>query len=363
MLHLANLFQVLIILVGFFGIGLTARRLWPRVDPGFWICAAPMLLVVVLFCVEYFLPLGQPQWLWIPGCALSLYLLNQERATFFREPVVIYFLFGFCFCLFWRYMSPDIPINTEALGDLAHVISCSSGTGLPAEDIWMKGFKDNAYYIMQYYGAGFIHRWTPAGTGEAYNYSFCVLVGMALAGIGTGVRNMTRSIWAGWLAVLVVAMGGAGSTLVQPFMVTGFSPDPWAAMRFIGCFACPHDGISPFGLWLIKMVGVSPIEAPMEYYSFIITWRDYHASLSSLLFFGLGVLCIGTAERAEAQSPTDKACVAGAIAGPILLLVSNTWIVVLQGGLVLCWLVYRHFCGRKDDLRYLFACGFATSPR
>jgi len=289
-----------------------------------------------------------------------LYLINKDRRKLWREPVLRYFLFGFFFCFFWRYTSPDILPNTEAVPDHAFLTACSTGAQLPPGDVWMKGAKDNCYYILQYYAAGFIPRFAGTSVGEAYNYGFCFLVGIALAAIGLGVQNATRSVLAGWLAVLGVGIGGDGGTLAAPFMDIGFAPETWSSMRFIGSYATIHPFMSPFGIWFVNFLGQSPIEAPVEYYSFLIAWRDYHPSLCSLLFFSLGVLCIGTAERTVRQSPLDKVCVAMAIATPFFLLVSDPWVFPLQFCLVLAWLIYRRICGRKDDPKVLFLHAFVS---
>ena len=349
---LADLFQVFILITCLIGMGLVGRLVLPEAPFSLHFCFAPLALIAVLFCLEHYLPLGQMPWLWVPGSVLSLWLIRIAGRNLGKEPVLWYFLIGFAVCFFWRFSFPDIWPTSEMIPDNDHLVSYSAGGRLPAEDVWMRGSKDDSYYILQYYAAGLIHRWMGCGPGLTYQLGYCTLVGIGVAAAGAGVQAATRSGWAGCLAGVCVALGGDGATLLTPFMSPNNSPSPLAAMRFIGSYAV-FDHMTPFGTWVLQHIGVSRVDAPIEYYSYIIMLGDFHPSLSSLAFFGLVILAIGMAERAAPGSITDKFCVTGAISTAIYMLVSNTWITPLQVPLVICWLVYRWWNGRGDRWTYL----------
>lgn len=345
---LADSFQIIVLITCLIGLALIVQKLFPEVLFPLIFCFAPVGLITVLFFIEHFIPLGQAHWLWLPVVVATVVLIALRKENVLREPVIWYFLFGFAVCFFWRFSFPDIHTNSERIADHAHLVSYSAGNLLPAEDVWMKGSKDNMYYIFQYYAAGLIHRWVGCSTGMTYHLGYCTLVGFAIAAIGMGVEMATLSRTAGILAAVTIALGGSGTTMVTPFMCPGGGA-VWAAMRFIGSFGLPGHGLNSFGEALVKFIGSSPVDAPVEHYSYLIMLGDFHPSMSSLFFFGLVILAICAAERVEPNSLNDKLCVIAASATAILLLISNTWIAPLQIALVLCWLAYRWFIGRKDS--------------
>jgi len=349
---IADLFQVCILITCLIGIGLVGKLILPEAPFSLHFCFTPLALIAVLFCLEHYLPLGQMPWLWVPGILLSLWLMRAAGKNLAKEPVLWYFLIGFGVCFFWRFSFPDICPVSEMLPDNDHLVSYSAGGQLPAEDVWMKGTKDDSYYILQYYAAGLIHRWMGCGPGLTYHLGYCMLVAFGIAGAGAGVQAATRSSWAGFLASVSLALGGVGTTLLTPFMAPNYSPSPLAAMRFIGSYAV-FNGMTPFGTWLLQHIGVSKVDAPIEYYSYIIMLGDFHPSISSLTLFGLVILAIGVAERAVPGSITDKICVTGAISTAVFMLISNTWITPLQIPLVVCWLIYRWWNDRGDRWTYL----------
>jgi hypothetical protein len=356
--HIADFFQLGILLLGLVGLGLLSRRVCPEVPFALHFCLAPVAVATVLFCVEHFLALGQPRWIWPPWTLLSAWLVWQNRFTLPRESVLWYFLIGFGVCFFWRFFFPDIWETSEMLPDLDHLVSYSSGDLLPAHDSFLKDAKDNVYYIFQYYAAGLIHRLFGTSPGLTYHLGYSTLVGFGIAGMGAGVEAATRSWKAGLLAAVGIVLGGNGATFLTPFTDIHNRPSTLAAMRFIGSYAVPNDANAPdhmsrFGTWLLSIIGVSPVDAPMEYYSYIVMLGDFHPSLSSLTLLGLSILAIGTAETALPGSLTDRLCVSAAIGTPILMMISNTWVMPLQAALILCWLVYRWMIGRRDHWTWI----------
>ena len=358
---LAILFQFFILIVCFMGIGLLSRLIWPEVPFGFHFCFAPLGAIALLFCLEHFFPLGQQPWIWIPWSLFSLVLIKRFGPDFYKEPVLWYFLIGFGICFFWRFSFPDVNNNSEMMADMDHLISYSSGSKLPAEDTWMKGANDDMYYIFQYYAAGLIHRFMGSGPGMTYHLAYCTLIGVGIAAVGVGVQSATGAFGAGVLACLTLALGGIGTTYLTPFMAHGFNPAPVEGMRFIGCYGttCVPEYKTDFGVWICSIIGRSLVDAPMEYYSYIIMIGDYHPSLSSLAFFGLLILAIGMAEKAVPGSLTDRFCVTGAIATAVFVLISNTWIMPLNAMAVVTWLVYRKLSGRRDSLTHILGSTLA----
>ena len=221
---LAELFQVFILITCLIGMGLVGKLAWPEAPFSLHFCFAPLALIAVLFCLEHFLPLGQMPWLWVPGSALSLLLIRRAGWNLGKEPVLWYFLIGFAVCFFWRFSFPDIYPISEMIPDNAHLVSYSAGGRLPAEDVWMKGSKDDSYYILQYYAAGLIHRWMGCGPGLTYQLGYCALVGIGIAATGAGVQAATRSGRAGVLASVCLALGGDGATFADPVHEPPFQP-------------------------------------------------------------------------------------------------------------------------------------------
>ena len=167
---------------------------------------------------------------------------------------------------------------------------------------------------------------------------------------------------AGLLASLTLVLGGVGSCYLTPFMAQNFKPSTVDAMRFIGCYGMPAtpEHKTQFGAWVVDVLGQSRVDAPMEYYSYIVMLGDFHPSLSSLAFLGLVILAIGTAETAVPGSFTDRCCVTGAIATPFFVMISNTWLMPLQAILVGCWLGYRWLRGRRDSWMLLLGSGLGS---
>ena len=108
-----------------------------------------MAFATGLFFLEHYLPLGQLPWLWVPGLAISCCLIGNAEKTLWRESVFWYFLLGFGVCFLWRFTWPDLMAFSENLSDHAQLVSNSAGGLLPADDIWVKGSKDDIYYVFQ----------------------------------------------------------------------------------------------------------------------------------------------------------------------------------------------------------------------
>lgn len=356
---LADLSQVFILVLCLIGAGLLSRLIWPEVPFGFHFCFAPLAIIGLLFCLEHYFPLGQLPWLWVPWSLLSLILIKKAGPDLFQEPVLWYFSLGFGICFLWRFSFPDIYSTSEMLPDLNHLVSYSAGGKLPAEDTWMKGTTDDTYYIFQYYAAGLIHRFMGSGPGMTYHLGYCALVGIGIAAAGEGVRSACKAFGAGLLASLTLVLGGVGSSYLLPLMTPHFHVSAVHGMRFIGSFAVPAtpEYKTAFGVWITDFLGKSAVDAPMEYYSYIVMLGDFHPSLSSLAFFGLAILAIGMAETAVKGSLTDRFCVTGAIASAVFVTVSNTWMMPLQVMLVSCWLVYRWWSGRQDRWIHILGSG------
>jgi hypothetical protein len=353
---LADFFQTGTLILCLIGLALLSQRFWPQLPFALHFCFAPLALVLVLFCLEHYLPLGQLPWLWLPFGILSLWLMRESGRQLWREPVLWYFLLGFGVVFFWRFTFPDIYVMSEMLADLDHLVSYSAGTQLPAEDFWMKGNKDNTYYILQYYAAGLIHRFLGTAPGETYHLGYCTLVALGIAGFGAGIQTAVKSVTAGALASLSMILGGNGATLITPFMDPHHNPGPLAAMRFIGSYAVYRDmGPDRYGVGLLNIIGESGQDAPMEFFSYISMLGDFHPCLSSITMLGLAVLAIGVAHREPAGSPTDRVCVTGAIATGVISFITNTWMVPLQCGLVGLWIIYRWAIGPRDTWLHLIA--------
>ena len=355
---IADCFQIFILIACLIGLGLFSRLFAREVPFVLHFCFTPVVLAGCLFFLEHFLPLGQLPWVWIPALVVSLVLILHTDKAFWKEPALWFFLFGFGVCLFWRFSFPDIYQTSENLSDHAQLVSNSTGGLLPPNDCWVKGAKDDIYYVFQFYAAGLIHRMIGCDLGLTYHLGYCMIAGFTATAIGCGVYAVSRSLVAGALAVVFLVLGGNGASIWTPFMQS-MPPAPVDSMRFIGCFAMPNTvGFNHFALGLIQFLGPSKVIAPMEFYSYTLLLGDFHPPLSSIFLLGLAILGIGVSERSKAGSLTDKICVLLVISTPFFVLISNTWTVPLQGVLVAGWLIYRRFTGRPDSLGFLFLSGF-----
>lgn len=359
---IADLFQIAILWTCLVGLGLAGRLVLPEAPFCLHFCLVPVILAAGLFFLEHFLPLGQLPWLWLPGLAVSWWLIRNMGKTLCRESVLWYFLLGFGVCFFWRYTFPDILAVSENLSDHAQLVTNSTGGLLPAEDIWVSGSKDDVYYVWQFYAAGLIHRFIGCSSGLTYHLGYCTMAGLTTAAIGAGIQAATRSLRAGWVASLCLVLGGNGATLVTPFMQQDQAPSYYASMRFIGSYAVLQtpETKTAFGVWLVNLIGQSQVDAPMEYYSYTLMLGDFHPPLSSMLFLGMAILGIGVAEVSKPGSLVDKICSAAVITTPFFLAISNTWTAPLQGVLVIGWFIYRRLTGRRDSFLFLFLSVFIS---
>jgi len=311
--------------------------------------------MALLFIFEHFIGLGRPTWLYFPCLLASLYFIHRRGFSILKESSLWFFLIGFTVAFLWRFNLPDLLPFIERIADHTFIIDYSRGERLPPEDVWLKGAHIDMYYTFQYYAAAWISRALGASTGAAYNLGFCMLIGLASAGVGGGIRAITRSNLASVIALIGVLLGGNGASMVVPFMTKAFSY--WDSMLFIGVYAVPsRTDMTPFGSWLVNFIGPCTINVPMEYYAHTIVLGDYHPSLSSFLFLSMLILAIGLAENEPVGSPLDTACVALACTTPFYLLVANAWIAPLHLIAVAGWLIYRFFRGKRNNPRTLFCC-------
>jgi len=355
MLFLVDGLQISTLLVCLVGLTLGVEYYYPQLKFSFLFCAAPFALVALLFFLEHFFPLGRPAWLYLPCLLASLYLIYRRGFSVLTESSLWFFFIGFTIAFLWRFNYPDLTAYIERIADHSFIIDYSRGERLPPEDALYKGAHIDMYYAFQYYAAAWISRALGASTGTAYNLGFCLLVGLASAGVGGGIRALTQSNLASVLALSGVLLGGNGASIVIPFMSKTYSY--WDSMLFIGIYALPgRPDFTPFGRWLVDFIHPCITNAGMEYYAHTIVLGDYHPSLSSLLFLGVLILAIGLAEREPAVTPMDTGCVALACATPFYLLVANAWTAPLQLIAVVSWLAYRFFRGKRNSLRTLFFC-------
>lgn len=382
MFVLAYLFQSAVLAFCLLGIGLLGKRLRPALPFCLSLCLTPLILVMVGFWTEHYLALGQLQWFWIPLALYTCWAIRADNFQIVRESATWYFLAGFGFCFIWRISFPNVDIDSERLADYAHLASHCVGAGMPAEDIWVKGAPDDSYYILQYYAAGLIHRLFGCSVGLTYQLGYCVLTAYSAAAMGYGVERATRSRIAPIVALLCLFLGGTGTDLLTPFMLgKGEAILPFQTMRFAGSFAMFSDderqmefsGLKraekdaqeaqsghPLRLQVVRFLGESPVEAPVEYFSYLIFLGDYHPSLCAMLFACLCVLAIGVAESIPPPPIRDAkrqrivleiflSLGVLIIALPIFLLLTSVWLIPLKSALVVGWVWFRHTMWLREE--------------
>ena len=244
----------------------------------------------------------------------------------------------FLYAFVWRFTNPDIDDSSEKIADLSFICSYYPGGTIPVADVWLSPYLSTQYYSFQHYAAALMGRLLLLPPGEAYNLGFCLIVALAGTAFCGTVCQIARKTWVRILVVCGFMIGGTGVTVLTHF--TEVNATPWSDMRFIG--SAPLDR-APVGKWLKDYQSRHPqrdsegnpitMDLPGEIFAYVVYLGDYHAPLSGYCFLGLGGMAMLLWSRLRQKR---YAVILGATLTWTLL--SNTWVLPLQGLFVVAWL-------------------------
>jgi hypothetical protein len=370
MQHLGFLFNLGLLGVNLWGLMLMAGVVWR--DRWFALVLGPLIGVTVVYGIECHHGLGPSlSWLALISTVASISLvwltavswepakvsasfaavLREWRAEFAPRRLLEclgVFAVLFLYALMWRFTNPDIDDSSEKIADLSFICSYYPGGTIPVADAWLYPYLSTQYYSFQHYAAALMGRLLLLTPGEAYNIAFCLLVALAGTAYAGSVCMVARKRWARLLVIAGFMIGGTGVTVLTHFSEK--NANTWTDMRFIG--SAPMDR-APVGEWLKdyqarhaqRDAAGNPMtmELPGEIFSYVVHLGDYHAPLSGYCLLGLAVMGMHLWSR---HRRVRYAVVIGCTLTWTLL--SNTWVLPLQGILIVAWLVMN-----ARDLRRL----------
>jgi uncharacterized membrane protein len=367
MQHLGLLFALALLAVNWWGLALAAGLYWR--NRWFALSVGPLLGVTGIYAIECHHGLGRSlAGLGLFSSLLSvcvifmsavgweparlggrwIRLLRDWRAEF--SPRRLGGCMALCtaiflYALMWRFSNPNIDDSSEKIADLSFICSYYSGATIPVPDAWLYPYLSTQYYSFQHYGAALMGRALVLPPGTAYNVAFCVVVALAGTAFSGAVFMVARKAWVRALIITAFLVGGTGVTLLVH--LTDKEVHPWTVMRFIG--SAPLDK-PPLGTWLkgyqerfaANESQMSPMELPGEIFSYLVYLGDYHAPLSGYYLMGLGVMAMLLWSRlGQARYAVILGCTL------TWTLLANTWVLPLQGLLVLAWLAFNAYDWRR----------------
>jgi uncharacterized membrane protein len=358
MQHLGLLFSLSLLAVNIWGLMLIAGLYWR--NRWFALAAGPILAVTLIYAIECHHGLGRS----LPGLGLLSTLLSVSMIAFSTmtwEPERLgsrwlelvrgwraefapgrllgcfgVFAIVFLYALSWRFMYPNIDGSSEKIADFSYIVSYYSGTTLPVQDAWFSPYLSTQYYSFQHYGAALMGRVLLLPPGSAYNIGYCLLIALGGTAFAGAVCMVARKTWTRFAVIACFVIGGTGITILDHF--TDNSVNPWTTMRFIGSAQMDKP---PLGPWLKAYNNKFPIvednnyvmELPGEIYSYVVFLGDYHAPLSG--YYLLGLCAMGMLLWTRTRQ-SRYAAISGATLTWTLL--ANTWVLPLQGLLIMLWL-------------------------
>jgi len=349
---------------------------------------------LLFFFIEHFAGLGRLTWIWPLTTVVSVITIAcywaEIKAGLWRQELP--FVIAYTYALLWKFSFPDIGIGTEQMTDLSFINNYLPGATLPPQDSWLPAFKFNMYYSFQHYGAALMARIMGLEGGYALNMAYAVTMGFlgSLAWFVTSRFSAAR--WSRVVLVVAIMLGGTGIAPLTHFIIhqvpttrqayaDAASDDIWTYMRFAGNF--DERVNTQLGRALFPQLlpqerptpDFQPRDLPLETIGYLTLVGDFHPPLGGFLLLFLALACIAVLEVAPRATPGDTlqpeswpqepgirdAFLQGILVATVpLTLITNTWVVPLQGVLVMAWLVYRYSVHRPPDWRAVLIGGFVT---
>jgi hypothetical protein len=358
MQHLGLMFAMALLAMNLWGLALIAGAYWR--NTWFAFSVGPWLGVTTIYAVECHHGLGRSLSTevlisslvsacliafslvgWVPAGVSPRWanVIREWRAEF--SPRKTAGCFGVCTVLFlyammFRFANPNIDDSSEKIADLSFISSYYSGATIPVPDAWLYPYLSTQYYSFQHYAAALMGRLLEFPPGTAYNVAFCTLVALGGTAVSGAVFMLARKAWVRVLVIAAFVVGGSGASLLVH--LTDNDVRPWTAMRFIGSAPMDKAPLGPMlkgynaGFGILESQG-KPMDLPGEVFSYVVYLGDYHAPLSGYYLLGLCVMAM----ILWARQHLDRYAV---IAGCTLTwtVLANTWVIPLQGLIVVAWL-------------------------
>jgi hypothetical protein len=321
------------------GAGLAARRLVD--DFPVAVVSGAIAFCLACFFLEHFAGWGPHPPLLPFTAAVSIWMIWRDRRVLRRSwKACALFAAGFCYCLAWRYTSPDIDFTGEKMPNLMLIEGYMRGTRLPPPDLWLAPFRANFYYSFQHYGAAMLGRLLGIGPGVTYQLAYCTLVGFITLLMGSCVARFCAWRPGRLLAILSLLLGGSGSVVAAHALLT--HANMLDDVRFLGT-SLEHHQLNALGARVASLMAAPGQEArdlPMEPMSYVLVTGDYHPPLAGYLLLALASTLIA-AQATGASGFRRKVNDALLAATPPVALISDAWVFPLLCILVGGWFAYR----------------------
>ncbi len=333
-----------------------------------------MAICLVLFFIEHFIGLGQLTWVWPITSVLSAAVLYRERARlvgsgFGWAEGVFYAAFLYVFA--WKFAFPTIYPSSERVTNLYFIANYLDGTTLPPLDHWYPPHVFNVYYAFQHYAAALMGRIFGFDPGTTYNIAFALLMALPATLAWEFAGRYVKNIPAKWLLLVVLISGGTGisplthlilqtkNNLPADQMVRDANERVIISQRFSGILDKRVD--TPLGEALFPRLkpeqkptpDFEPRELQMESYGYQIFLGDYHPPLGGFYLLLLALALIAAIE-AHAVGRVGQALLAATV--PVVM-VTNTWVLPLQGLLLMGWIGYRYWQKNPPNWAWLAGGG------
>ncbi|UXY15709.1 DUF2298 domain-containing protein [Chitiniphilus purpureus] len=325
------------------------------------------LLVLGAFFVEHFFGLGPLRGLWPFTLAAALLILRHKVADpgFWRGELP--FILPFAWALLWRFLFPDIDVTAEHLTDLYFVRNYMDGATLPPPDQWLPGFRFDAYYALLHYATALMGRLLQLSAGWSMNLGFAVLIGLLGSLVWSTVARWVASRrWRALITAATVAGGNGVAPLLPllfqgPFDAATAITRLWSNTRFTGVYdqnITAEWGRRLFGSGPADLLQQpwGPRDLPLENIGYFIYLGDLHPPLAGFLLLFLALALIARIETGGMPCNRDAADSETQVCGWLHALLGmsvpasialNSWILPLQGLLVVAWVGWRLSQGKR----------------
>jgi uncharacterized membrane protein len=336
-----------------------------------------LLFCLTLFFIEHFIGLGRLTWAWPLTSVISAFVIYQQRdkmfATGFYKAEAVFYL-AFLYVFAWKFAFPSIYPSSEHVTDLYFIANYLDGTTLPPLDHWYPPHVFNVYYAFQHYAAALMGRIFGLNPGTTYSIAFALLLALPATLAWELAGRYVQQNWAKGLLVVVLVSGGTGISplihlLQQPKAdlpadqkANTVSDHIVTSQRFIGLMEKGNN--TPLAEFLFPRLtpeqkptpNFEPRELPMESYGYQIFLGDYHPPLGGF-FLLLLALALVAAIEAHALDRLGHALLAATIP---LVMVTNTWVLPLQGMLLMSWVGYRYWQKNPPNWLWMLSGGLLT---
>jgi uncharacterized membrane protein len=245
------------------------------------------------------------------------------------------FAFGFFFLSLVRGFNPDI-LDLEKFMDSGFMAGYLKTAYLPAEDMWLSGLSVNYYTFGHFMGAMMTRIWS-LDLAITYNLLLGLIMGLSLVGAYSVILNMISTYMPHWNRF------GAGFGGLVGAVILVFGGNSHTAWSFLANKTFD-------GYWYAnatRFIEYTIHEFPA--YSFVVS--DLHAhvwGLPIVLMF-LGVWIWGHHQLITKETSYESSFIMGTLLG--VMMMTNTWDVMVYGGLLLLDFAYVFLIKRVSFMK------------